>query len=196
MDCDRTRSEDADLPGSTVVDDDQRQAGRLLSRVIFIVIGRTRQTIGVTTNQEVAGSSPAGRANPLRGLATPGRLLRLLRLRLTQTESCGARHFFPRESQISEWRLAGEVRRLTNDWQFVARACVESRGDSPLRPAIVRTRTRPKNVTHPPVALDAVRFAGSALPSLVLGGYHVSVRSAHDGTAPVNGRVMVEEPTS
>ena len=62
VDCDATRSEDVDRPGSTVVDDDQWQARNSLSCVIFIIIARIQYTSGVTTtNQEVAGSSPVGR---------------------------------------------------------------------------------------------------------------------------------------
>ena len=37
-----TRPEDRDRLRATVVDDDQRQAGKSLSRVIFVVVGRLR----------------------------------------------------------------------------------------------------------------------------------------------------------
>ena len=44
----------------------------------------------------------------LRELVTPRRLLRLLRLRLTQTESCWARHFLKNSAILPVKKMHGE----------------------------------------------------------------------------------------
>jgi hypothetical protein len=63
VDCDVTQFEDADLWMAMVIQDDQSFTCKSLCRGILVVVCRLRSIFRLTTtNQEVAGSSPAGPA--------------------------------------------------------------------------------------------------------------------------------------
>ena len=69
--CDATRFDDGDLSSVTVVDGDPLFTRKSLVTRIFVVSRRLRSISRITTtNQEVAGSSPAGPANDFNHLAT------------------------------------------------------------------------------------------------------------------------------